>query len=79
MRVAIAVALVASTVLLAGCPGTDQARDVDPEGNETEFTENEAGAHPKNPQNGSTAAPNGSEATGTATGTPPVRVGPARP
>lgn len=57
MRTAIATVLVALTVVLAGCPGTDGASGGDPvEQEESTTIDNDAGAEPINPENGTAAA-----------------------
>lgn len=57
MRRAIATVLVAFAVVLAGCPGTDGGSGGDVAGDEqaTETIDNDAGAEPINPENGTAA------------------------
>lgn len=53
MKTALATILVALTVVLAGCPGTDGGSEVDVnEQEETGTMDNDAGAEPVNPENG---------------------------
>lgn len=79
MRVAIATLLVVATIALAGCPGTDGGSDVEPQGGEPTTIDNDAGAEPVNPGNGSGAG-NGTDdgftgVTATANGTATPGVG----
>lgn len=65
MRVAIATVLVAFTLVLAGCPGTDGGSGAEPAAEQEDgagtLDDNDAGAEPVNPQNGTDAAGNGTE------------------